>query len=136
MEIKVTFASGSEIIASINDFQIKTDQPQEDGGKNVAPSPYLLFLASLATCGGYYIMKYCRARNIDYSKIKLSLRFVNISKMQEEGESPIFEYEISLYENFDEKVIEGLKRAVLSCAVKKTIEKNPKFDVIVKRASY
>ena len=50
--INVTFPGGRKVIAQAGDQLIATDQPIEDGGQGTAPSPFMLFLASLATCAG------------------------------------------------------------------------------------
>ena len=55
-EIKVAFSGGLRIDAEYRGFLIKTDQPVADGGEGSAPAPFDLFLASLATCAGYYAL--------------------------------------------------------------------------------
>ncbi len=51
-DFKVTFPGGVKVDTTFREFTIRTDQPVRDGGENTAPSPFILFLASLATCAG------------------------------------------------------------------------------------
>jgi putative redox protein len=48
MDMTITFHGGKKVHAEYNGFVHKTDQPQDAGGENTAPSPFDLFLASLA----------------------------------------------------------------------------------------
>jgi ribosomal protein S12 methylthiotransferase accessory factor len=45
--MEVTFDGGKVITAHLNGHIIKTDQSVKSGGKNSAPAPYDLFLASI-----------------------------------------------------------------------------------------
>ena len=64
MEILVTFPGGMRVDAQAGAHLIRTDQPASAGGDASAPAPFDLFLASLATCAGYYVLAFCRARGI------------------------------------------------------------------------
>ena len=61
-EIRVTLPGGSRVDAQYRGFTMATDQPVHDGGTNTAPAPFDLFLGSLATCAGYYVLAFCRER--------------------------------------------------------------------------
>ena len=63
-EMTVRFDGGKRITADYNGFQIATDQAPDSGGDGSAPEPYDLFLASLATCAGIYVLNFCDRRNI------------------------------------------------------------------------
>jgi ribosomal protein S12 methylthiotransferase accessory factor len=53
--IKITLDGGRRVTALLNDGrQITTVQPVADGGTDTAPTPFDIFLASLATCAGVY----------------------------------------------------------------------------------
>ena len=47
MDINVDFPGGLKVDAHFNGFNLCSDQPLEVGGENSAPSPYLIFLASI-----------------------------------------------------------------------------------------
>ena len=50
---------------------MQTDQPVEQGGAGGAPAPFDLFLASLATCAGLYVLGFCQARGISTDGVKI-----------------------------------------------------------------
>ena len=75
MAINVYFEGGKKVNAVIHDFTVKTDQPVRAGGENTAPAPFSLFLASLATCAGFYVKAFCDQRNIPADDITLSMDY-------------------------------------------------------------
>ena len=57
MEILVSFGEGMRVDARFRDHVVHTDQPKHVGGDDSAPSPLELFLTSLATCAGLYVLR-------------------------------------------------------------------------------
>jgi ribosomal protein S12 methylthiotransferase accessory factor len=72
--IQVSFPGGKRVDAQVGAFTIRTDQPTEGGGEGSAPAPYDLFLASLATCAGIYVLGFCQARGIPTDGLALTQR--------------------------------------------------------------
>ena len=64
MDIEFTFPGGKRVDAQADGFLLHTDQPRERGGEGSAPEPFTLFLASLGTCAGLYVLGFCQTRNI------------------------------------------------------------------------
>ena len=136
MEITVSFPGNKKVAAHVGGLEILTDQPAEAGGDSAGPSPYLLFLSSLAACAGYYALEFCRAREIDPGSLKISLSYEWTPEMKSAGEKPAFVLRIDVPPDFDEKQIPALQRAVSACAVKKAIEAGPSFSVVVSRKAH
>ena len=61
-----------QVIANVNGFTIGTDQHPRGGGEGLAPEPFTLFLASLATCAGIFVKGFCDQRGIATDKIRLT----------------------------------------------------------------
>src|SRR5678815_1232717 len=80
MDIVVSFPGGKRVDAQAGAFHIATDQPIEDGGQGSAPAPFTLFLSSLATCAGLYVIGFCRTRGIPTEGIQLIQRSENDAK--------------------------------------------------------
>ena len=120
----VRFDGGKRITADYNGFQIATDQAPDSGGDGSAPEPYDLFLASLATCAGIYVLNFCDRRNIPTDGITLSQRWE-----REDGKIARITIEVRVPESFPEKYHPALVRAASLCAVKKTMETPPAMDV-------
>ena len=73
-EMKIFFPGGKKVSAQYRGFTIQTDQSISGGGESSAPAPFDLFLASIGTCAGIYVLLFCRQRNIPTEKIRLIQR--------------------------------------------------------------
>jgi putative redox protein len=126
MDIHVQSPGGLVIDARFGDFKISTDQPLADGGTNTAPSPFDLFLASLATCAGYYVMAFCRERDLPTEGI--ALKMTNSWNDQAHLAENIA-IEITLPADFPEKYRRALIRVAGMCTVKRHLENPPAFVI-------
>lgn len=129
MDIRVTFPGGKRVDAEFGDRIIHTDQSPEHGGSGSAPEPFELFLASLATCAGLYVLGFCQARAIEVEGIALIQRphFDGVTHRLER-----VELEIALPPTFPEKYRVAIERAAASCKVKKALSTPPDFVVTAK----
>ena len=58
--INVTYVGGDLLRIEVRGHAVVTDQPVEDGGDDIAPTPTELFVASVAACVGYYAERFLR----------------------------------------------------------------------------
>jgi ribosomal protein S12 methylthiotransferase accessory factor len=56
MEMLIDFPGDSRVDAHFGNFTVSTDQPPTAS----APSPFELFLASIGTCAGIYVLGFCQ----------------------------------------------------------------------------
>jgi ribosomal protein S12 methylthiotransferase accessory factor len=126
MEMEITFPGGARVDAAYKGFTIKTDQPPHGGGDGSAPAPFSLFLASIGTCAGIYVLGFCRQRGIptDDIRIRQSMTLDPATRMIER-----INLDIDLPQDFPEQYAPALIRSAELCAVKKHLEKPPQFDV-------
>ena len=126
-EINVSFGGGLKVDARIRDFVVRTDQPVQDGGEGSAPSPFDLFLASLATCAGYYVLAFCRERAIAVDGIRLTMTGEKApgSKLIEK-----IGIRIDLPRGFPEKYKSAVVKAAESCTVKAHLQHPPVIEVV------
>ncbi len=75
MEMMINFPGGKRVNSTYKGFTVETDQPKSEGGNGSAPEPYDLFLSSIGTCAGVYIVYFCESRNIPTDDISMTLRF-------------------------------------------------------------
>jgi putative redox protein len=131
MDIHVTFPGGRRVDASFAKHVVRTDQTPEHGGEGAFPEPYDLFLASLATCAGVYVLGFCVARGIatDGIEIVQRHRFADGTHRLER-----VELELSLPANFPEKYRDAVVRAAESCKVRKTLAMPPEVQVTLHSA--
>ena len=125
--MEVTFDGGKVITAHLNGHVIRTDQPIKAGGQNSAPAPYDLFLASIGTCAGIYVKSFCDQREIPTENIKI------IQTIEFDSQTRLLvniKLVIQLPSDFPEKYKSAVINAAELCAVKKTINNPPNFEVI------
>jgi len=127
--IQVSFPGGLRVDASYKGFVIQTDQPIYEGGTGAAPAPFDLFLASLATCAGYFVLVFCRERKIPTDGLALSVR---TEKNPETKMISRISIEILLPPGFPEKYKAAVVKAADQCTVKRHIVQPPAFEVEAK----
>lgn len=122
----ITLAGGKKVNVAMRDFTISTDQPLSDGGQNSAPAPFELFLASLGTCAGYFVVSFCQARNIPAEGIKMTQTVIrnDANHMVEK-----IVIDISLPAGFPDKYKDAVIRAAESCTVRKHLATPPQIQV-------
>ena len=126
MELTVTFPGNKKVDAAFKGFTIKTDQPQTKGGDGTAPSPFDLFLASIGTCSGVYVLDFCKNRGISLENVRI------VQTMERNPETHMITsvaLRIELPKDFPDKYKDSLIRAVDLCTVKKHIMSPPKFTI-------
>ncbi len=126
LEMAITFPGGKKVDADVRGHVIRTDQSVSGGGEDSAPAPYDLFLASLGTCSGIYVLGFCQSRGLSTEGIRLVQRHIfdpatnALSKVQIDVEVP---------PSFPEKYHAALVRVANKCAVKRTLQDPPEVEV-------
>lgn len=123
-EMTVTFSGGKKVTAHYDGFDIVTDQGVDSGGEGTAPEPYDLFLASLATCAAYYVMKFCESRSISTEGITVHQSW---ERNEEEKRIERINLRIQVPSDFPTKYLKALVRAANTCTVKKTLANPPEI---------
>lgn len=129
MDIKVVLGENQKVEAHYKGFVIHTDQPQPAGGDGDYPSPFDLFLASVATCAGFYVKSFCTQRGISQEGISI------VQKMKRDPETRMvsnIDIEITVPEGFPEKYHQSVIKAAEACSVKKHIAMAPQFSITIK----
>ena len=126
MNIEVSFSGGKKVNAKFKNFTIKTDQPICDGGEGAAPEPFSLFIASIGTCIGFYVLSFCQKRNIPTEGIKLFLKTVKYKEIHLISK---IEIEIKLPKGFPDQYKKAVIRAAEQCTVKKHLDNPPKIEI-------
>jgi ribosomal protein S12 methylthiotransferase accessory factor len=132
MELKVGFPGGSRVEASFDGYTVQTDQPPAGGGEGSAPTPFALFLASLATCAGIYVLGFLRQRGLPTEGVEVIQR---VQSDRTTGMVDDIEIEIRVPKGFPEKYLAPMVRSAELCAVKKHIEHPPRMSVVAREAS-
>jgi putative redox protein len=130
VNIAVSFPGGVAVEADVKGQKVRTDQPPPLGG-GTAASPFDLFLASIATCMGFYALRFCQERAIATEGLGLSLETV---RDEAEKRLAAIGVALTLPPGFPGKYEGAIRRAVDQCAVKKHMVEPPAFELSVSRA--
>ncbi len=131
MDMVISFPGGRRVDAAYKGFTIETDQSVSNGGEGSAPAPFDLFLASLGTCAGIYVLTFCSKRGIPTEGIRL------IQKTERNAESKMIErisIVIKLPTDFPSKYRNAVVKSAEQCTVKKHLAQPPAFAVSVDTA--
>jgi|SRR5665647_2859751 len=128
-ELKVVFPGNYRVDVEYKGFTVKTDQPVGEGGDGTAPSPFDIFLVSLAACAGYYALAFCKER-------KIPTEGLGVIMTTERGEVSKMVDKISIAvtppAGFPEKYRDALVKSVDHCTVKAHILRPPRFEVVLR----
>lgn len=132
MHMTIDFPGGKRVDADFQGHSIPTDQPEHGGGENSAPAPFDLFLASIGTCSGIYVLSFCQQRALPTDGINI---VQHMSRNPETGMLDCIDLDIQLPEGFPDKYRRPLVRAAGQCAVKRHLESPPRLNVRTSKPS-
>jgi ribosomal protein S12 methylthiotransferase accessory factor len=132
MEMQVHFPDNLRVDAEYKGFTIQTDQPVTGGGDGSAPAPFDLFIASLGTCAGIFMLSFMKQRGIDPQGSGVTLTTERDSATGMIGK---IDFDLRLPPGFPEKYEAAIVRAVDQCSVKRHIHTPPAFTVVATRAA-
>jgi len=124
----IDFPGGARVDAHFAGQTVKTDQPAP-AGEGSAPTPFAVFLASIGTCAGIYVLGFCQSRGIPTDGVRVVQR---VERDFSTGMVGKIALEIQVPPSFPEKYYAALVRSASQCAVKKHLENPPEFDVFTK----
>lgn len=130
MEMTITFPGGKRVDASFEGHVVRTDQPVAGGGQGLEAAPFDLFLASLGTCAGIYVLGFCQARGIPTDGVEL------VERVQSDPATHLpttIEIDVRVPAGFPEKYVAAVQHAAEHCKVKKVLAAPPQVHVAVVR---
>jgi putative redox protein len=123
MELIIDFPGGERVDAHLGLLSVQTDQ------NGSAFSPFAMFLASIGTCAGIYVLSFCKQRKLDSTGIRVIERtYTNPNTHMVEK----IDLEIQVPPDFPQQYHESLVRTANLCAVKKHLETPPTFNTYTK----
>ena len=91
--------------------------------------PFDLFLSSIGTCAGIYVLGFCRKRNIPTEGIRIVER---VHHNFATGMVDKINLEIQVPPSFPKEYYSALVRSAELCKVKKTLEQPPQFEILTR----
>lgn len=126
MNMEINFPGGLRVDAHFGPYTVQTDQPGADGGQSSAPTPFALFLASIGTCAGIYVLGFLRQRGLPTEGVRLEQR---IQVSPRDGMVDQVFLGIHLPPDIPLEYHPAIVRSAELCAVKKHLESPPKFKI-------
>ncbi len=125
-DIEITFPGGKKVAAGFDGFEIMTDQPAAAGGEGSAPSPFDLFLASLGTCAGIFVLGFLRSRGLATEGLRI-IQSVDWDPAAHRLRKVSFR--VVLPSGFPGKYRGAVVKAAEQCLVKRTLHDPPEFEI-------
>jgi len=122
MKMVIDFPGGEKVDAHFENFTVPTDQ------QGSAPTPFEVFLSSIGTCAGIYVLSFCKQRDLPTEGI----RIVEQIHTGEKGMIEKIGLEIQVPPGFPKQYHSALIRSAELCKVKKTLEHPPAFEIITR----
>lgn len=125
-DMEITFPGGKKVAANWHGFEIMTDQPKSGGGDGSAPAPFDLFLASLGTCAGIFVLGFIQSRGLSTEGLKI------VQSMDWDPEAHLMKkisFRIVLPKDFPDKYKGAAIKAAEQCLVKRTLHSPPEFEI-------
>jgi ribosomal protein S12 methylthiotransferase accessory factor len=123
MEMIIDFPGGARVDAHFGEFTVKTDQPPNSS----APTPFDVFLSSIGTCAGIYVLGFCRQRGLSTEGMRI---IQQVARDPQTGLIGRISLDIKLPAGFPEKYRQAVIQSAQHCAVKKHMEHPPAFDIV------
>lgn len=127
MHMEISFPGGVAVDARFAGHTVHTDQPEKAGGEGSGPSPFDLFLASIGTCTGYYVARFCELKGIDPSGVGITLETTRDEERKRVGKVRV---ELALPPDFPAKYRKAVVRAADQCTVKRHILEPPELEIV------
>jgi len=124
--MEISFPGNKRVDAACRDFVIKTDQPRPAGGDDSAPTPFELFLASLGTCAGIYVLGFFRQRGLSTEGLRITLDTEGAADGKMVSKVRIA---VSLPPGFPEKYRASVVAAAELCLVARHLKQPPAIEV-------
>lgn len=128
MKMEISFPGGKKVDATYNGQRVQTDQPVVDGGSGSAPAPFDLFLASIGTCTGFYVLSFCQRNSIPTEEVRL---IAHVERNPSTHLVELIRIDIQVPKDFPEKYKNAVVKAAGVCSVKRNLEKPPRIDIAV-----
>lgn len=128
-EFSLSFPGGKKVEVAYGNHKLLTDQPLDNGGDDEAMSPFDVFLASIIACSGIVALGFIKKRNLSTEDLK-----IRMIPEYNEDEYMVnkLRIEIDVPDDFPEKYLGALTKALETCTVKKHLVKPPEFEIVIK----
>jgi uncharacterized OsmC-like protein len=123
-KLKVNYLKGRSFEASVRNHKFRIDLPLSSRGSDTGPTPPELFIASLASCVGMYLVFYCEKTKLDPAGIKIEADYEKTADRIEK-----ISVEFSLPSAQSEKERKEAMEWAEKCLIHNTIQHKPEITI-------
>lgn len=124
--LTVRYAGGERLVIRIRDHEVVSDQPVEEGGHDLGPTPTELFVASLAGCVAWYAQQYLRRHGVPADGVAVECDY---EKEERPSRVAWIGLRVLLPEAFPEHLQERLLRVLHQCTVQNSLRTPPDVEI-------
>ncbi len=128
-DLTVSWEEGVAFRIKARKIEIVSDQPSDEGGKDLGLSPIELLIASLGSCIGYYVARYCERHDISRSGLRVDLDWTDAENPHRIG---AIRATIMIPSHVPEPKRAALIRVAEGCTVHHTLTHPPQIAVDLK----
>lgn len=126
MRMKIEHEEGARFRASCRGHSVIIDQPEENAGSDAGMTPPELFAASLASCIGFYVARYCEQAKIPTDGLEVDCDW----QVGEQQPHRIEKINVGVHlPAMPENRRKAVERVAASCLIHATLQHSPELDV-------
>jgi putative redox protein len=132
--VGVRYLGGDRLAITVRGHRITADQPVEEGGEDLGPTPTELFVAGLAGCVGFYAERFMRRRRVSTEGLLVSCAWewdrepLRVGEIELTVEAPGLTPELQ----------EAFERVIEKCPIHNTLQHLPevRFRILTPRTTH
>lgn len=126
MTLTIAYKGGARFDVASGHHTVVTDQPVEDGGGDAGMSPVELFVGSLASCVGYFVVRYCTRHQIPCEGFSVDADWSYAEQPHRVG---AVEIKLNLPADLTPEQREKLLKVAHGCTVHQSLAVPPKVEI-------
>src|SRR5204863_9141444 len=123
--------NGFRHVVTVSSHELRSDEPNDTGGTDSAPSPQELLAASLASCTAVTMEMYAQRKGWDIGGVEVACEYTPA----ERGCPTRFNLVIRLSDDLSDEQVERLRVIAAKCPVHRTLDGEVMFDERVERTT-
>ncbi len=128
-DVEVWYASGDRFLVRIRDHNLIIDQPLDEGGEDVGPTPTELFVAGLAACVGFYAERFLRRHGLPAHDLRVRTSF-ELSKDRPARVASI-DLRVIVPAGLTSRQLEAMQAVVGHCTVHNSLRQPPEVRILL-----
>lgn len=125
-ELNVQYKSGKAFTVNARGHEFITDQPLDNEGEDLGPTPVEYFIASMAGCAGLFASIYLKRNDLDPSQLKVGATWDYEKNPSRVG---IINIKVETGLDLNNEQLDKLHKMVEGCTIHKTLLIKPEINI-------